>query len=49
MRVEKALYFDPQQVPAVFACPVCGGCVYLPSLRCIRCERGWGNDSEGDE
>ena len=49
MRVEKVLYFDPQQVPEVSFCPVCGGCVYLPSLRCIRCERRWGNDPEGNE
>ena len=49
MRVEKALYFDPQQIPAAGCCPECGGCLYLPTLRCIRCERRYGNDPAGNE
>ena len=49
MRVEKALYFDPQQVPAAGFCRRCGGCVYLPSLRCLRCERSGIHDPAGDE
>lgn len=36
--MEPTLYFDPQQ-EREYPCPVCGGAVYLPGLRCIRCER----------
>lgn len=49
MGVEKVLYFDPQQIPAAAFCPECGGCLYLPSLGCIRCERRYGDDSAGIE
>lgn len=36
--IEPILYIDPQTVPAK-TCPVCGGAVYPPGYKCIRCER----------
>ena len=37
--IEQSLYTDPQAaVPAAY-CPRCGGALWLPSLRCIRCEK----------
>ncbi len=37
--IEPTLYIDPQTQPPAAFCPVCGGALYAPSLRCIRCER----------
>ena len=36
--IEKILYFDPLQKPALYLCPRCGGEVY-GSGGCLRCER----------
>ena len=37
--MEPCLYIDPQAaVPAQY-CAVCGGELWLPSLRCLRCEK----------
>ena len=36
--IEQNLYIDPQREPSK-SCPVCGGAVYPPGYRCIRCER----------
>ena len=34
---EMTLFTDPQdQIPAAF-CPECGGELYAPSLRCLKC------------
>ncbi len=33
------LYIDPQAQKHAGFCRRCGGCLYLPGLRCIRCER----------
>ena len=49
MSIEQALYFDPQaEIPAGF-CVRCGGCLYRPTLRCIRCERRRSHDPAADE
>jgi len=38
-RIESILYIDPQaQKPAGY-CSRCGGAVYFPGCRCIRCGR----------
>ena len=37
--LEPTLYTDPQTALIAAFCPVCGGALYAPSLRCIRCER----------
>ena len=37
-RIEKILYFDPQQAKSV-CCDYCGGATYGPGYRCIRCQR----------
>ena len=38
VRIEKVLYFDPQQAREV-CCGRCGGVTYEPGYHCIRCER----------
>jgi len=38
VRIEKVLYFDPQQAREG-RCGRCGGVAYEPGYRCIRCER----------
>ena len=49
MAIEQVLYFDAQaEIPGGF-CRRCGGCLYRPSLRCIRCERRDHRDPAGDE
>ena len=37
--LEPTLYFDPQAARPAAYCPDCGGLLYAPSLRCLRCER----------
>lgn len=37
--IEPVLYIDPQREKEA-RCPRCGGAVYPPGYRCIRCERG---------
>lgn len=49
MPIEKTLYFDPQDQPHAALCGRCSGCLYPPSLRCIRCERRALYDPAGDE
>ena len=39
IQMEETLYLDLQAIPPDAFCPVCGGEQYLPSLRCLRCER----------
>ena len=39
MSIEQVLYFDPQAVDPAGFCSRCGGCLYRPTLHCIRCER----------
>ena len=38
--IEPNLYTDIQDRPPADFCPVCGGELYLPGLRCLRCEGG---------
>ena len=35
--IEQILYIDPQAKRPDGFCPCCGGALWLPSLRCIRC------------
>lgn len=49
MSMEKVLYFDPQAQPHAGFCRRCGGSLYAPSLRCVRCERRGIHDPAGDE
>ena len=37
-RIEKTLYFDPQQAREII-CDRCGGATYGPGYHCIRCQR----------
>lgn len=39
MNIEPTLYVDDQAAAHRAQCPVCGGCLYSPSLRCLRCQR----------
>ena len=39
IQLEFDLYTDLQAIRPVAFCPVCGSEQYLPSLRCLRCER----------
>ena len=39
MSIEQALYVDLQAEAAAGFCSRCGGCLYRPTLHCIRCER----------
>ena len=36
--IEGMLFLDEQQALPVCWCSRCGGAVFAPSLRCIRCE-----------
>lgn len=38
--IQPVLYIDPQQETPGAYCEICGGGLYAPSFRCIRCERG---------
>lgn len=38
-KVEKILWFDPQQQPEAGRCSVCGGVIYRPGCDCARCRR----------
>ena len=49
MSIEQVLYFDAQAEIPVGFCSRCGGCLYRPSLRCIRCERRGLRDTAGNE
>ena len=42
-RIEKTLYFDPQQARQM-RCDQCGGATYSPGYHCIRCQRN-GHDT----
>lgn len=37
--IDPTLYFDPQQALPAGYCARCGGCLYRPSLSCLRCGR----------
>jgi hypothetical protein len=37
--IEVNLYRDPQAAQPAAFCPRCGGALWLPSLRCLRCEQ----------
>ena len=37
--IEQVLYIDPQAVIPAGYCPNCGGALYMPSMRCLRCGR----------
>ncbi len=39
MDLEPTLFFDPQAAIPAGYCPRCGGCLYRPSLVCLRCEQ----------
>ena len=39
LSIQSNLYTDLQSIREAGRCPHCGGCVYAPSLLCIRCER----------
>ena len=49
MSIEEVLYFDPQAEIPVGFCADCGGCLYRPTLHCIRCERRSYGDAAGNE
>ena len=36
--IEPVLYIDPQAAVPDGSCDRCGGALWLPSLRCLRCE-----------
>jgi len=39
--IMEMLFLDEQQAVPAGYCRFCGGAVYAPSLRCIRCEEGF--------
>jgi hypothetical protein len=43
--IEPVLFTDPQQAVPAGYCRKCGGALWLPSLRCLRCEKEGKHDS----
>ena len=39
VNIEPVLYIDPQNVIPAGYCEICGGALWRPSLRCLRCEK----------